>query len=808
MASVVSNHTSSTAAGAEPVTDVLNGCPWLWCATAATTNAYCGFVRRFTGTKAQIHLFAASVYHLYVDGRLINAGPTPFRAPVALVDSYDLTLDASQTEHEIFVLVNHFGVDTKWSLAGPPGLIAALNVDGQHHNDADGWQAYPLACWAAEAPRISWARGCIECFDAKHPDAEVLRRFASSDFAASSTGTLPQAQPVQTSTCPFTTFRPRLTPALTWHTVPVPSVPRIQLTNPEVYNLNDLALRLFFEQWHPAYDAEIVHCRDPRGTRIKRRSGGRGWVLTYDLDRVVAGEMAFTVHSDGPATIDLAFTERLTEGKPDPLRSGSRYVARLQVGAGTTTARLNGFHGFRYIVVVAKDFTGDLVVEAPQIHECYGNIPYADAFTCSDHLLELIHDISHRSVVLNTQAVCFDCNTRELGAYWGDGLWIADLVGHWSGDYSHFHHLCWGMVDEYAATGTISASLYGMGAPLFDYCLVPHELMRRYHRQTGDAATIRAVFPTAEKILDDFLSCRDEQGCVRIDRIRALFNGRHETKFRDGLLFLDHAGLGWHPRDTVGIDRSDSNAGLQCFLLQALQAMSSLATVAGVPNRWADTEAALRTTIRERYFDPELGLLRDARLEDGSFSGCSHIVNALAVMTGVFTDDEARQVMRTLLAIHERTDIAHATPYGWFFMCEASCRTGLVKECLAAVRQLFEPMLARGATTTWEAFGGELHDSLNHAWSAVLPWLAMRGLAGMREVGDGSSQLSFTPALHALDACKVRGVLPQGPWELSWTRHGRDGRKVEISLPPGVTATVVLPHGEQAVTGVAHITVA
>ena len=65
-------------------------------------------------------------------------------------------------------------------------------------------------------------------------------------------------------------------------------------------------------------------------------------------------------------------------------------------------------------------------------------------------------------------------------------MWIADLVGHFSGDFSHLRHLAWGMVDEYLSTGVISASLFGMGAPLFDYCLVPHDLLDRYLRCTGD----------------------------------------------------------------------------------------------------------------------------------------------------------------------------------------------------------------------------------------------------------------------------------------------------------------------------------
>lgn len=786
---------TATAVVPGPLVQDLDGCPWMGSDQVSAQNGFVGFSYRFRGSVARLALFAADTYRCYVDGRFVNAGPVPFRAPVALVDVYDLPLDAEREEHELFILVHGFGIDTKWSLAGPAGLLAALTVDGQRRTGADDWLAHPLRCWRTEGPRISWARGVIEDVDTTHPDAAVLRRYASADYGDASSETVTPGHPVTVSENPFTTFRPRLVPALTWHAVPIPAPPRIFRDNPEVYSTADFASRLFFEHWSPAYDAELADCRVPGGTTITRQIGDRGWVLVYDLERVSSGNLSLDLTSDSRATVDLAFTERWCGDRPDPTRNGSRYHSRLRIGAGKTRFRLTGFHGFRYLVVVVKDVLGGMTIAPPGVHECHADLPYADAFASSDRLSELAYAISHRSVVLNTQATCMDCNTRELGTYWGDALWIADLVGNWSGDYRHLKHLCWGMVDEYAATGVLNSSLYGMGAPLYDYCLVPHEIMRRYYLATGDAETIRGTFATAAAIVDDHLACTDERGCVRMDRLDALYRQRTTSDFRDPLLFLDHAGLGWHPRDTIGIDRRDTNAGLNLFLLQAVQALAELAPIADVADRWSAIAAALQTAIRERFLNPATGLLADAALDDGTLVGCSQIVNALAVMTGVFNADEAPAVMQALLAIEERRDIARSTPYGWFFVAEAASRTGQTATCLRVLRDLYRPMLERGATTTWEAWGGEIHDSLNHAWSAVPPWLALRGLAGMRPTKPGHQAVSFAPTLDALEACCVSGVLPQGPWELSWTREGLRGRQVVVSLPTGVDGVIELGHG-------------
>jgi hypothetical protein len=63
----------------------------------------------------------------------------------------------------------------------------------------------------------------------------------------------------------------------------------------------------------------------------------------------------------------------------------------------------------------------------------------------------------------------------------------------------------------------------------------------------------------------------------------------------------------------------------------------------------------------------------------------------------------------------------------------------------------FTPMLERGATTTWEAWNAENHDSLNHAWSAVLPYLVRRGVMGLRPVTAGYGRVELAPRFEVFD---------------------------------------------------------
>lgn len=786
-----------------PISDLLDGVPWLWAEGLPTRNACAGFLRTFAWTSGpvRLHLFAETSWRVYVNGRFVAAGPAPFRKPVVTVDSLDLGPWLQPGGNRVFVMVRWYGEDTKWVLCDQAGLAAALELGGERQVDAAGWTAWALGCWSPTPPRISWAREAIEDIDLGHPDAAVLAAHAGEDYLVPGTADLPVPARLVVGAARAAVVRPRQVPALRWSEVRPIGPPACERVNAEVYLIQDLARRLHSEYRVPAWDADLVDRHGADGVRLDRRHGDRGWNLVYDLRRVCAGDLVVEIDAASPATVDLGFTELCEHGRPDVTRNGSSYVARVHLRPGRNRCRLFAFHGFRYVMLSLKDFTGSLTVRSIVARECFADLPYGDAFACpSDPVLELIQSISRRSVVLNTQAACYDCNTREIGTYWGDGLWIAEIAGHLSGDFSHLRHLARAGVDEWEAIGVINASLYGMGNALVDYCLVPAEVLRRAWRCTGDAALVADVLPTVAAITADLEAARDPDGWLSMARIADRLHARRPGKGQV-LLFLDHAGLGWHPRDSTGIDRRDVNAGLQLFWLQALQAMSEVARATGVADAWGAAAETLRVRIAASFTDPSTGLIADARLPDGSFAGASQIVNALAVTTGVLSGAPARRAMRASIDLAQRPEVAGSTPYGYFFICDALCRLGMVAEAVALLRARFVPMLERGATTTWEAWGGELHDSLNHAWSAVLPWLACRGLAGLQPLRPGYGELRLEPALAALEACTVRLVIPQGAVEVEWERRGPDGRHVTVSLPPGVQAEVVLPGRSERLRG-------
>jgi len=127
---------------------------------------------------------------------------------------------------------------------------------------------------------------------------------------------------------------------------------------------------------------------------------------------------------------------------------------------------------------------------------------------------------------------------------------------------------------------------------------------------------------------------------------------------------------------------------------------------------------------------------------------------------------------------------------------------GLAAEAVRHFNEAFRGQLERGATTTWEAWRAENHDSRNHAWSAPLPHLVRRGVIGLDPVTPGYGQLRLAPDFAAFDELDATCLIPQGPVRVAWRRIRPDAFALQVAVPKGVKAIVEpLSGGRRAVAG-------
>lgn len=79
------------------------------------------------------------------------------------------------------------------------------------------------------------------------------------------------------------------------------------------------------------------------------------------------------------------------------------------------------YHGFRYVRV--ENEPGDFEIEAQVVHT---DLPVTGSFTCSDAMLNQIHEASRRSTLTNYFGIPTDCPHREQNGWTGDALLSSD----------------------------------------------------------------------------------------------------------------------------------------------------------------------------------------------------------------------------------------------------------------------------------------------------------------------------------------------------------------------------------------------
>lgn len=119
-------------------------------------------------------------------------------------------------------------------------------------------------------------------------------------------------------------------------------------------------------------------------------------------------------------------------------------------------------------------------------------------------------------------------------------------------------------------------------------------------------------------------------------------------------------------------------------------------------------------------------------------------------------------------------------------------------------------MLDRGATTVWEFWNGLNEEgtafgSLNHYSKGAVISFLHRYVAGIRQVPGVPAYKHFVVAPMpggGLTSAEATLDTPYGPLRSAWTKTG-DGLRVEVTVPPGTTATLQLPerHSEELPPG-------
>lgn len=415
---------------------------------------------------------------------------------------------------------------------------------------------------------------------------------------------------------------------------------------------------------------------------------------------------------------------------------------------------------FRYVQLNIHTSGEPLVLH--DLHSRFTGYPFAEraSFDSDYPPVHAIWEAGWRTQRLCAMETFFDCPYYEQLEYIGDSR-IQGLVSTYvSGDTLLLRNALTLMNDSRMSFGLTQSrypSYQTQVIPTFS--LVYITMIRDYYRLCLDDQFIRSLLPGTLEILDWFEKRMDSTGMV------------HQPEWWN---FVDWVSS-WPSGVPPGVDNSYS-AVLNLQFAYTLLLAAELYDDFQLPGQAAHCRklaADINRSVELSCFVPSRGLIADTP-EKNTFS--QH-ANALAVLTGLFKEDDAPEVMEQ---IRKEEDLAPCSFYFTFYLVQAMQKAGVSSEYMSTLAP-WEHMLEMGLTTFAEAPAPSRSDC--HAWSASPLYYFLSLVCGIQPGTPGFQTVKIAPALGELR--QVSGEVPH--------REGMISVAYNVDKKGRMTADIVLP---------------
>lgn len=195
--------------------------------------------------------------------------------------------------------------------------------------------------------------------------------------------------------------------------------------------------------------------------------------------------------------------------------------------------------------------------------------------------------------------------------------------------------------------------------------------------------------------------------------------------------------------------------------LYALQHASELHRFFGEQHQatiYETRDEAMKKSIYKTFFNASRGLIADTPDQEVY----SEHANALAVLTGVIPETDARELMERVI---QAKDIIPTTFYFRFYLNKALKKAGLGDTYYSGLTP-WRNMLEAGLTTFAETPDPTRSDC--HAWSASPLYHFLETICGIEPAAPGFSQVKITPHLGGLQWVKAKMPHEFGEIEVSF----------------------------------------
>ena len=784
---------------------------WLWPGLPIDLrNTYADFRRDFRLAKrprrAPFFITADQLYMLYLNGRYVGRGPARGFQSHWPYDEHDLAPLLRRGKNWLSVRVYNAGASNGQYLSRAcAGLICAGDFGWVDVGTQAGWLERINPATRADTARLTWLLNFQEHVDAREGDQSWITSASPPRGWKRDIWASPRAPGCE----PWPAFEARGIPHLGHEIVPYTRVVSVAEGGNGAgwESWQNLSLGLRAEQdkgsraekrkggtlFRPA--PAVI----PGGHRVAATGKGRWRAVLLDLGKPSIGTLIVdAIGARGGEVLDFYFCESLNDdGSPfipnGRICCGASLAARLRLKKGRNRHEFFQLMGHRYLAAIVRGSTGPLTLKLDLRFSVYP-MAVTGRFETDHAGLNGIHEIC-----VNTQRVCaldsyVDTPWREQAQWWGDARVQAQNTFHLCGDA----RLMARGIQQIAAQELANGLTYGHAPTCLHNCVLPDfsliwllTVWDHYH-QTGDISLFMEQWPRIRRLLDYF------EGEGKDPRTGLL---RYDPRY---WLFLDWTEIHKDPVPTL--------LNLWYVLtLQKLGALAGAARMAAEQKSLAGLLSAHTRRVQRHLWDAKAALYHDGLDKKGRAMPTHCVHNqTLALHTGLQPRFHRAMLEKSLLPYvrEEKIEgIARPSSYWVTYVYEALFRAGHGREAIAHILRHFSKMIPDGGT--WESFEVQINDTVgsrSHAWSAHPMYHFARIVGGISQTDTAWRRIRFAPefSLPGVNRARVAVPSPHGLIEASWRRSGSH-LDVELHLPRGVTADVVLPGApRRSLTGRHH----
>lgn len=687
---------------------------WIWPATGEEDkpNTWACFRKSFTlksvPNSAPMSIAVDSKYWLWLNGELVvfegglKRGPTPERT---YYDTLDISSALKPGENTICLLVCYFGKDGfSHNDSGKGGLLAHLDLGNRSVSSDSSWKATIHPAYGDTGkpkPNYRLPESNIR-FDAR----KAIEGMTDTDF---DDGDWPDAQERGTPPCkPWGSLEERPTPL--WKDYGVRDYENAT-EFPEVSDGEPIVAEL-------PYNAHITPC-----LAVKAPAG-----LTIDIRTD-----HYKVTGNNAVRMEYVTREGEQSHESPGWMNGEKVIYRIPKG---------------------------VEIKALKYRETGFNSRFAGNIKCNDDFHNTLCRKAVRTLYVTMRDTFMDCPDRERAQWWGDMV-IQLGQSFYALDRKTDSLIRKGMKelmrwqrDDGTIYSPVPAGNWDKELPLQMLASVGYYGFWTYYRYSGDADTLRELYPRVRRYLLDVWKLKP--------------NGL--VTQRDG----DWTWLDWGKN-------KDAPVLYNGWYYLALRGLSNMARLFGKRDDLKEIARRMKS-IRDRFNDSFwTGTAYDSPAHDGPPDDRAQGLPVVAGLAEPSMYDSIAEVLQ---------EQYFASPYMEKYILEALFQMDRPEQALARMKKRYRPMVENDISTLWEQFpeGG----TKNHSWTGGPLTLLYQYAAGVAPLEPGFEKFQVKPRMGSLESIEVSFPTEKG--EISAELRQNDKRfDLELTAPSSTTARVCIP---------------